>query len=109
MFPSLSKYGHNVPCALCYVASRSVAVMIPAKTHCPSNWTLEYNGYIMTAANNHYRSMYQCVDKNPESIQGLNSASDPRALFYPVETKCNGLSCPPYDAVKELTCAVCTR
>ena len=109
MFPSLSKYGHNVPCALCYVASRSVAVMIPAKTHCHSNWTLEYNGYIMTEANSHYRSMYQCVDKNPESVPGLNSASDPRALFYPVETKCNGLSCPPYDAEKELTCAVCTR
>ena len=107
--PSLSVTDHNVPCAVCYMASRSVAVMIPAKTHCPSNWTLEYNGYIMTEANSHYRSMYECVDKNPESIPGMNSASDPRALFYPVEAKCNGLSCPPYDAEKELTCVVCSR
>ena len=97
------------PCVLCYVASRTVAVIIPAKTHCPSNWTLEYNGYIMTEASNHRRSMYECVDKNPESVPGLNSASNPRALFYPVEAKCNGLSCPPYDAEKELTCVVCTR
>ena len=57
----------------------------------------------------HRRSMYECVDKNPESVPGLNSGSDPRALFYPVEAKCNGLSCPPYNAEKELTCAVCTR
>ena len=109
VFPSLSIGGHNVPCALCYVASRSVAVIIPAKTHCPSNWTLEYNGYIMTEHIGHYRSMYECVDKNPESVPGLNSGSNPRALFYPVEALCNGLSCPPYDAEKELTCAVCTR
>ena len=108
-YPAFSVTDHNVPCALCYVASRSVAVMIPAKTNCSSNWTLEYNGFLMSAANSHYRSMYECVDMNPESVPGLNSYSDPRALFYPVEAKCNGLSCPPYDAEKELTCVVCTR
>ena len=69
-----------------------MAVMIPAKAHCPSNWTLEYNGYIMSPANSHYSSMYECVDKNPESVPGLNSYSDPRALFYPVEAKCNGFT-----------------
>ena len=91
------------------MASRSVAVMIPAKTNCPTNWTLEYVGYIMSAGNSHYRSMYECVGMNPESVPGLNSTSNRRALFYPVEAKCNGLSCPPYDAEKELTCVVCTR
>ena len=107
--PSPSVTDHNVPCAVCYVASRSVAVMIPAKIHCPSNWTLEYNGYIMSEYVGYHRSMYECVDKDPESVPGLNSASDPTVRFYLVEAKCNGLSCPPYDAEKELTCAVCTR
>ena len=109
--PSLSSFNyHNVPCAVCYVATRSVAVMIPAKTQCPTNWTLEYVGYLMTEYHSRTsRTMYECVDKDPESIPGLNSASNPRAFFYLVEPSCNGLSCPPYDAAKELTCAVCTR
>ena len=109
--PSLSSVtGHNVPCAVCYVATRSVSLMIPAKTQCPTLWTLEYIGYLMSEHhNNAGRTMYECVDKDPESVPGLNAYSDPRAFFYLVEPYCNGLSCPPYDAEKELTCVVCTR
>ena len=107
--PSLSSFNHhNVPCALCYVPTRSVAVMIPAKTQCPTNWTLEYIGYLMTAYyTRDSRTMYECVDRDPES--GQYGGSDPRAFFMLVEPYCNGLSCPPYDAEKELTCVVCTR
>ena len=111
--PSLSSFNyHNVPCAVCYVATRSVAVMIPAKTQCPTNWTLEYIGYLMSENRNRPnggRTMYECVDKDPESIPGLNSRSNPTAYFELVEPYCNGLSCAPYDDEKELTCAVCTR
>ena len=99
-----------VPCAVCYVATRSVSVMIPAKTQCPTHWTLEYIGYLMSE---HYlhggRTMYECVDKDPESVPGLDSYSNPRAFFFLVEPQCNGLSCLPYEAEKELTCVVCTR
>ena len=108
--PSLSSVNHhNVPCAVCYVANRSVSLMIPAKTQCPTLWTLEYIGYLMTERFNHHRTMYECVDKDPESVPGLNAFSDPRATFHLVEPYCNGLSCPPYNAEKELTCVVCTR
>ena len=108
--PSLSAVdNHNVPCAVCYAATRCVALMIPAKTQCPTNWTLEYDGYLAADYYNHDRTMYECVDKAPESVPGLNAGSNPRALLYLVEPNCNGLSCPPYDAGKELTCAVCTR
>ena len=100
---------HNVPCAVCYVATRCVALMIPAKTQCPTNWTLEYDGDLASEYHNHGRTMYECVDKTLESLPGLNGNSDPRAFFQLVEPYCNGLSCPPYDAGKELTCAVCTR
>ena len=109
--PSLSSVnGHNVPCAVCYVATRSVSLMIPAKTQCPTLWTLEYIGHLMAGRfihNSH--TTYECVDKDPESVPGLNAYSNPRALFYLVEPQCGGLSCPPYDAEKELTCVVCTR
>ena len=108
--PSLSSYnGHNVPCAVCYVATRSVSVMIPAKTQCPTHWTLEYIGYLMTQYRGHSRTMYECVDKDPESIPGLDAGSNPKALLEIVEPQCNGLSCPLYDAEKELTCVVCSR
>ena len=108
--PSLSAVNsHNVPCAVCYVATRCVALMIPAKTQCPTNWTLEYDGYLAAEYKNNGRSIYECVDKTPESVPGLNAYSDPRAFFQLVEPYCNGLSCPPYDSEKELTCAVCTR
>ena len=109
--PSLSSLTyHNVPCAVCYVANRSVSLMIPGKIQCPTLWTLEYIGYLMAGYYSRYNhKMYECVDKDPESVPGLNSTSDPTAFFHPVEPHCNSLSCPPYDAEKELTCAVCTR
>ena len=83
--------------------------MIPAKTQCPTDWTVEYVGYLMAENRGHSRTMYECVDKDPESVLGLNAGSNPRAFFELVEPYCNGLSCPPYDAEKELTCVICTR
>ena len=99
---------HNVPCAVCYASTRVAITMIPAKTRCPSNWTLEYSGYLMSDNRIYTTTMYECVDKNPDSVPG--SASDAEgALFYHVEANCNGMLCPPYDPQKELTCAVCTK
>jgi len=99
---------HNVPCAVCYASMRVAITMIPAKTRCPSTWTLEYSGYLMTAYHGEHTSMYECVDKNPDSVPGSATDNSP-ATFYHVEAYCNGLACPPYDPQKELTCAVCTK
>ena len=53
-FPLLSSLNsHHVPCAVCYVATRSVAVMVPAKTLCPTDWTVEYVGYLMAEHQKH--------------------------------------------------------
>ena len=103
---------HNAPCAVCRAVSRCSLLMIPAKTQCPTNWTIEYVGYLMSAAQVHaLPTEYQCVDKDPESVPGLdgigwNSGS---GTFSHVEASCNGMACPPYEAWKELTCVVCTR
>ena len=99
---------HNVPCAVCYASTRVAVTMIPAKTRCPSNWTLEYSGYLMSEGYTLHRTMYECVDKNPDSVPGSASSTD-GASFYHVEASCNGMLCPPYDPQKELTCAVCTK
>ena len=104
--------GHNVPCAVCMAVSRCSLLMIPAKTQCPTNWTTEYVGYLMSGAQYHnLPTEYQCVDKDAESITGLDAIGwhSGGGLFAHVEASCNGMACPPYEAGKELTCVVCTR
>ena len=105
--PLPSVNNHNVPCAVC-CTSRSKLFMLPATVACPTTWTLEYSGYLMTERYTHYRNSFECVDKDAESISG-SGATAHGALFFHVEATCNGLPCPPYDPQKELTCAVCTK
>ena len=98
----------NVPCAVCLAATRETVLMLPAKTTCPTSWTKEYDGYIMTERSSDRRSTFECVDRSQESIPG--SRGDSRgARLYHVEATCSSeLQCPPYNSQKELTCAVCT-
>ena len=105
-------HAHNVPCAVCMAVSRCSMLMIPAKTQCPTSWTKEYVGYLMSEAQSHaLATTYECVDKDPESVPGLNSVGwgSGSGLLNHVEASCNGMACPPYDPEKELTCVVCTR
>ena len=106
--PLSAFHDHNVPCAVCYVSTRGTVLMIPAKTTCPSSWTQEYNGYLMTERYQNYRSMHECVDQNPDTVRGGTGSID-GALFYHVEATCHGIACPPYTAGRELACAVCTK
>ena len=103
---------HNVPCAVCYASTRAAVIMIPAKTQCPSSWTREYYGYLMTERSNahHYRSSFDCVDVNPGVVPG-GVADTNGALFQHVVASCNnkGLQCPPYQASRVVSCAVCTK
>ena len=96
--PFQAVFQHNVPCAVCYASTRVAVTMIPAKTQCPSTWTLEYSGYLMsaykgTSSNPHYRTMFECVDKNPDSIPG-SAPNVNGAVFYHTEASCiwNALS-----------------
>ena len=41
---------HNVPCAVCSASTRVGMLMIPARTSCPTGWTREYYGYLMSQA-----------------------------------------------------------
>ena len=103
-----SKYEHNVPCAVCAVSTREMVLMIPAKTSCPTSWTREYYGWLMSEHRGHHRSQFECVDHAQESIPGSRADTN-GILFYHVEANCNGMPCPPYDPQKELTCVVCTK
>ena len=103
-------HNHNVPCTVCYVATRSTTLMIPAHTTCPTSWTKEYQGYLMTGWHGHARNaVYECVDEGAESVAG-SVADTNGALFYHVVATCGkGLPCPPYVTTKTITCVVCTK
>ena len=103
------KQDHNVPCAVCYTATKSAQVMIPARITCPESWTTEYVGYLMTARASHKSNKdYICVDKDGDSIPGTATNVN-GALLHHVTTTCTGIPCPPYENNKKyVTCVVCT-
>ena len=99
----------DAPCAVCHAESRGSHVMIPARNVCPSGWTLEYKGYLMSGHYGHNgRTEFICVDGNAEPTTGSHVNKN-GALLYFVEGNCGSLPCPPYADGKELTCVVCTK
>ena len=108
--PNANVYNHNAPCAVCFVPSRATAIVVPARITCPSSWTREYHGYLMTEidSSTHYRSVYNCLDGSPDVLPGSNT-DDHIALFHYAVTGCTGLSCPPYESGRILSCVVCTK
>ena len=81
--PLSSVTEHNVPCAVCYTSTRGTAVMIPAQYTCPSFWTREYYGYLMANYHGGSRTMFECVDRNPQSIPGSTADRDGTAFSIP--------------------------
>ena len=100
----------NAPCAVCYTSTKSVQIMIPAKTTCPNTWTTEYIGYLMTEHHGHNSNKdFICVDKEAEPLPG-SGADTSGALLFHVSSSCNhGIPCPPYVDNKYFTCVVCTK
>jgi len=113
-FPGFSRgslQDHDAPCAVCYVRSRGSEVMIPGTNKCPSGWTREYYGYLMTSHHSHaHPSEFVCVDVDAEVAPGSHSDAN-GALLYVVQGNCGyaSLPCKPYIHGYELTCAVCTK
>ena len=100
---------HDAPCAVCFAKSRGSMLMMPARNDCPSGWTEEYHGYLMTERADHkHSSDFICLDGDLEYVPG-SQANRNGALLYPVEGRCGSLPCLPYVEGRELTCAVCTK
>ena len=73
-----------------------------------SQWMDRRECYLMSEHKINRRTMYECVDISMESIPGSQNDID-GGHFYHVEAHCNGMTCPPYNSEKELTCAVCSK
>ena len=105
-----SLHYHRAPCSVCLVTNKETNLMIPGRNDCPTNWTVEYKGYLMANRYDYYKINWVCVDENPESL-GYSSSSQGR--WYPTETECGRISC--QNGVKgsyyqdwELACSVCS-
>lgn len=106
-FDSAVVVNHDIPCALC-LANCSATYMVPAKVACPSGWTKEYKGYLMTSLGYQPRVDYICVDEAFKNTR-QNGKTDKGLMLYPVEVKCASLLCPPYRESKDVTCVVCSK
>lgn len=83
--------------------------MIPGTNKCPSGWTREYKGHLMTSHYNHaHPSDYVCTDEGAEVVDGGHSGTN-GALLYLVQRTGHALPCGPYISDHELTCVVCTK
>ena len=101
-------HDQDVPCSLCHMTTRGSVFMLAGRYECPSGWTREYYGYLVAAHYKHQRSMFECMDIEPEKVDGGHANHD-GALFYHVEPRCGSLPCPRYENTKEMTCAVCSK
>ena len=91
----------DVPCAVCYVPSRSALLMQPGRTSCPSGWVKEYSGYLMSEHYNHHQSTFSCVDSYLKSLP-YSSNNHNGFLFYPVEVVCGSLPCSQWYYLTEI-------
>ena len=99
----------DVPCAVCHVR-RATVLMLPGRYTCPSGWTREYYGYLVSGRSNEAKSMYECVDVTLGVITGGGDNTN-GATFHHVEPRCDrgGIRCSTYPEERELTCAVCSK
>ena len=104
-------YQADMPCVLCSVSTRSKMIMIPARYECPSDWNIEYSGYLMSEAEHVSRfggKSTICIDEGAEAVPGSGASTD-LAIVYFMRAVCTNLPCPPYETNKLLTCTVCTQ
>ena len=102
------KNDQNVPCAVCSVTIAAEVIMIPARNSCPSSWTLEYDGFLMSEGPNNFRSSFICVDKSREAVPEFRQHADATDLFG-CRVDCNSLFCPPFNETMAVGCAVCSK
>ena len=108
--PLNNRYHTYLPCALCYTTTKSTSFMLPGRYTCPSEWSMEYSGYIMTeytGSNRGGRRDTICVDQDAEAA-ATKSSGHPAMLFL-MQATCIGLNCPPFNSQKPLTCVVCSK
>ena len=104
--PNLQNY--DAPCVVCFVPRPNIR-MFPAQISCPSGWTLEYSGYLLSNRADYHNSGGVCIDTNADYLDGSQADTDGELLLF-VTASCGDsfLPCGPYKHGLPITCAVCT-
>ncbi|XP_066283783.1 uncharacterized protein [Branchiostoma lanceolatum] len=103
----------TMPCAVCMSVGRAAQFTMPARDYCPTGWTREYRGYLMSSHYKRSRTEFICVDGEAEGSE-RSSRLRKSSRLVPVEVRCSqedrdgSFPCGPYKNGHELTCAVCT-
>ncbi|XP_070185046.1 uncharacterized protein [Littorina saxatilis] len=109
-------HDHDVPCSVLpckgrrnvCLASRSTTIMVPGTLSCPSGWTSQYTGHLVSQYTDYFATEYVCLDSSPE--HGINDESNENGLlFYYLITVCGSLPCAPYINSRVVTCVVCSK
>lgn len=93
-------------CAVCETQA-DMELMIPGTRSCPSGWTEQYDGFLMS----HHHAQAKptnaiCVDQNPVAFGTPTNHNG--ALLYTVEFDQGGGTV-PQTSNREVTCVVCTK
>ncbi|PVD20296.1 hypothetical protein C0Q70_20793 [Pomacea canaliculata] len=96
-------------CAVCFVSTRSANIMIPGTNKCPTGWTTEYTGLLMSGYDGHAGSSeFICVDSKMEGRIGSSANNNGRLLYYAAGV-CGSMACPPFVNDNILQCVVCSK
>ena len=69
-------HNEDVPCAVCQSTGALAALMQPGNSMCPTGWSTEYTGYIMSAPHNTQRGEFVCVDRDAEQLALCTGTAD---------------------------------
>ena len=100
-----------ISCAQCFVDERTSATTFAGRTTCPSEWTLEYRGYIMSKDFKSRKGDFICVDVDSRTTDDevlVTSRTDKPNYISDVKLSCGTLPCNKYQNDKLLPCVVCT-
>lgn len=99
-------HGKEVPCISCMATEVETSLMLQGVTACPENWSLVYQGYVMSENWNHLRSENICVDRKAEKLNAP-SYDGKAATLTAIEAVCHGKSCGTDLDSKAVMCVVC--
>lgn len=101
---------NQLPCSACHATLRRSQMMIRGWKVCPSGWTVEYRGYLLSPhkVNAAQRKQVICVDEKAEK-DATNSSTGAGATLVRLGRFCKSFPCKKPYRRHLLPCAVCTK
>lgn len=98
-----------IQCSMCQTITANTVTMLIGNNTCPSSWTTEYTGYLVSEQETSGRTGkgYACLKENPDLIDNSSGKTN-TATVNLVEHECGALPCGTYTNYQEVACIVCS-